>query len=97
MYENAGVTPGTVELKDRDKFQAILDDYQIRVVSAKHLSAIIYRGKCNSRNIIFVYLGKERDHYDVTVYMKGFIGGVYYCTEFEKSFNTSYYKRHTCS
>ena len=61
LYENTGLTPGAVDLKNLDKFQAILDDNQIRVVSVKHLNAISYHGKCNSRNIIFPYLDKERN------------------------------------
>ena len=61
LYENAGLTPGAADLKDLNKFQAILDDYQIRVVSARHLNAISYHGKCNSCNIIFLYLDKERN------------------------------------
>lgn len=58
---NAGLTPGAADLRDLDKFQAILDDYQIRVVTTRHLNAISYHGKRNSCNIIFLYLDKERN------------------------------------
>lgn len=61
LNENPGLTSGAVDLKNLDKFQATLDDNQIRVASVKHLNAISYHGKCNSRNIIFPYLDKERN------------------------------------
>ena len=96
LYEMAGLAPGPVRLEDLDKFQDVLPDYQIKVVSARHLNTIIYRGKSNSRKIIHLYLDKERDHYDVIVNMKAFVGGVYYCIECEKSFNTNDYEHHSC-
>ena len=41
LNENPGLTSGAVDLKNLDKFQATLDDNQIRVVSVKHLNAIV--------------------------------------------------------
>lgn len=96
LYEKAGLVPGPVKLEDLDKFQDFLADYQIKVVSARHLDTIIYRGKSNSRKVIHLYLDQERDHYDVIVNMQGFIGGVYYCIECEKSFNTNDFQHHSC-
>lgn len=49
LYEKAGLVPGPVKLEDLDKFQEVLTDCQIKVMSAGHLNTIIYRGKSNSR------------------------------------------------
>ena len=40
LYERAGLAPGLVRLEDLDKFQDVLPDYQIKVVSACYLNTI---------------------------------------------------------
>ena len=96
LIERAGLTPGPVGLEDLDCLQNILPDYQIKVVSARHLNTIIYRGKSNSRKVIHLYLDQERAHFDVIVNMKAFVGGVYYCIDCEKSFNNNDFEHHSC-
>ena len=95
LYERAGLAPGPVRLEDLDKFQDVLPDYQIKVVSACYLNTIS-TVENQTRKIIHLYLDKERDHYYVIVNMKAFVEGVYYCIECEKSFNTNDYELHSC-
>ena len=96
LFERAGLTPGPVGLEDLDCFQNILTDYQIKVVSARHLNTIIYCGKSNSCKVIHLYLDQERGHFDVIVNMKAFVGGVYYCIDCEKSFCSNDFEHHSC-
>ena len=48
--QEAGVQEGLCGIPDVDKFQTVIDNYQIIVLSAKHFNTIVYKGPRRGEN-----------------------------------------------
>ena len=59
LHQKAGVREGLCGLPEVAKFQAVVDDYQIVVLSAKHFNAIVYEGPQREKQI---YLYHHENH-----------------------------------
>jgi len=62
LHEKAGVPEGLCGLPEVTKFQQVIEDYQIIVLSAEHFNAIVFEGPKRERQI---YLYLCNNHYDV--------------------------------
>ena len=76
MYEKAGVPIGKCGPEEWGKFQHILPDHQIVIVSGQHGNAIIFQGPQRQKRLI-LYLNDE--HYDVITSMTAFMNKSYFC------------------
>ena len=79
----AGVDPKVkCGLKEIDKFQAHLKDYQICVVSKDHMNTFIYKGVKKDKEINLAYGG---GHFDTIVSMSGYFQVNMFCHDCKKS------------
>lgn len=69
LHFEANVPLKRCGIEEIKRFQAVLKDYQIHVVSKEHFNAIIYEGPVADKKI---YLYLHDDHYDVITTMSGF-------------------------
>ena len=83
LYEKAGVREGLCGLPEVAKFQAVVDDYHIVVLSAKHFNAIVYEGPQREKQI---YLYHNENHFDVITSVSAFLGRSYWCLECKKGY-----------
>ena len=72
LHQKAGVREGLCGLPEVAKFQAVVDDYQIVVLSAKHFNAIVYEGPQREKQISSV---------------SAFLGRSYWCLECKKGYD----------
>ncbi|XP_053397354.1 uncharacterized protein LOC128556395 [Mercenaria mercenaria] len=70
LHEETGVTSGRCGVAKIKKFQDILPDCQIHVISQEHFNSIIYTGPDTEKNI---YLYYHDQHYDVITSMAAFL------------------------
>ena len=84
LHKKADVVQGICGIEEIKKFQAVLPDYQIYVISKEHFNAIIYSGPESSNKI---YLYYHNDHYDVITSMPAFLSRNYFCTKCNKGYD----------
>ena len=79
----AGIDPKVkCGLKEIDKFQAHLKDYQICVVSKDHMNTFIYKGDNKDKEINLAYGG---GHFDTIISMSGYFQVNMFCHDCKKS------------
>ena len=93
LHQQAGVSLQPCGIEEAKKFQAVLADYQLVIVSAEHFDSIIFKGPTQEK-VIYLYL--HHGHYDLITSMSGFMGRNYYCLECEKGYNTEEGRHHRC-
>ena len=71
LHQKAGVPEGLCGLPEVEKFQKVIDNYQIIVLSAKHFNAIVYKGPRREKQI---YLYLSENHFDVITSVSSFLG-----------------------
>ena len=74
------------------KFQQVITEHQIIVLSAEHFNAIIYEGRKREK-LIYLYL--YQNHVDVITSVSAFLGRSYWCLECKKGYNKK--EEHHCS
>ena len=92
LHQKAGVPEGFCGLPEVDKFQKVIDNYQIIVLSAKHFNAIVYKGPMREKQI---YLYHSENHFDIITSVCSFLGRSYWCLECMKAYNAK--EKHRCS
>ncbi|XP_045168552.2 uncharacterized protein LOC123531553 [Mercenaria mercenaria] len=92
LHKDADVLPGKCGLEEIEKFQQVLTDYQIIVISKEHFNGIIYTGPDTEKKL---YLYYHDDHYDVITSMAALVSRNYYCTKCCKGYNTK--EDHKCN
>lgn len=92
LHERAGVPLQKCGLEEVKKFQSILPNYQIHVLSKDHFNGIIYEG---TEGGIPIFLYYHDEHFDVITKMTGFLNRSYFCQQCKKGYNTK--ERHVCN
>ncbi len=92
LHENAGVTVGKCGIGEIQKFQDVLPDYQLHVLSKNHFNAIIYSGPEAEKKI---YLYHHDEHYDIITSMAAFLARNYFCTKCNKGYD--HQEDHKCN
>ncbi|XP_052090772.1 zinc finger protein 160-like [Mytilus californianus] len=80
---------GIEEIK---RFQTVMTDYQIYIVSKEHFNGIIYHGPEAEKKI---YLYFHDGHYDVITSMPAFLSRSYYCDTCQKGYQHK--EEHRCN
>lgn len=78
-------------IEDIKKFQDVLPNYQIHVVSKDHINGIIYDG---IEGGIPIYLYYQDEHFDVITKMTGFLNRSYFCQQCKKGYDHK--EKHPC-
>ena len=92
LHQRAGVPLQTCGLEEVKKFQAVLPDYQIHVLSKDHFNGIIFEG---TEGGVPIYLYYHDKHFDVITKMTGFLNRSYFCLQCKKGYNNK--ETHTCN
>ena len=92
LHRKAGVPEGLCGLPEVAKFQQVITEHQIVVLSTEHFNAIIYEGPKREKQI---YLYLNQNHYDVITSVSAFLGRSYWCLECKKGYNKK--EEHRCS
>ena len=92
LHQKAGVPEGLCGISEVNKFQNVIDNYQIIVLSAKHFNAIVYKGPRREKQI---YLYHSENHFDFITSVSSFLGRSYWCLECMKAYNAK--EKHRCS
>ena len=86
LMRDANVTPGTVCGREEfQKFQHVLSDYDIIVISRDFMNCIIYRGNDESDKQIILY--HAENHFSVITKMTAFLNKSYVCQKCLVGFN----------
>ena len=94
LHREASVPLGLCDLEAVAKFQTVLSQYQLIVVSAKQLYSTIFWGDVVSDRKLYLLLNNK--HYHVIKDMKTITGTTYYCVKCENGFDHddfSYHRR----
>ena len=78
LHQKAGAPEGLRGLSEVPKFQAVIENYQIVVLSAEYSNAIIYEGPPQEKQI---YLCLHESYFDIITSASGFRipGKSYWC------------------
>ena len=94
LHSQAGVTIGPCGLKEIAQFQAILNDYQIIVISAEHGHSIVYKGPERQKQLMLLM---HDAHFDVITSLAGFFSKNYFCLSCERGYFHDNIKEHNCN
>ena len=92
LHEEAGVEFGVCGLDEIKRFQSILPEYQITVVSKEHFNAVVFAGPEADKQI---YVYQHDEHYDVITSMTAFLNRNYYCHKCQKGYDHK--ESHSCN
>ena len=92
LHQKAGVPEDLCGLPEVAKFQDVIDEYQIVVLSAEHFNAIVFEGLKRDKQI---YLYHHDNHFDIITSVSAFLGRGYWCLECKKGYNMK--EKHRCS
>lgn len=81
LHKKADIPVGECGIDEIKRFQAVLPNFQIHVLSKDHFNAIIYSGPEGG---VPIYLYQHNRHFDVITTMTGFLSRSYFCTECKK-------------
>lgn len=93
LHRLAGVSEGPCGLVELRKFQEVLPDYQIKVMSVDKPHMITFKGPENHKKIMLVHVD---DHYHGCNSFSGFLERTYFCHDCDKGFKTDDYIHHPC-
>lgn len=94
LHRLAGVPEGPCRLAEVAKFQAVLPDYQIKVMTEEPPYGLIYKGLTPSDKIIMLL--KSDRHYDGCNSFAAFLSRSYYCHECDTGFDHDDFANHPC-
>ena len=92
LHELADVPVQDCGIEEVKQFQIAMPDYQIFVVSAEHLNAIVYSGPEKEKQIFLFY---HDSHFDIITSMPAFLNRSYFCRSCLKGYNTK--EEHACN
>ena len=94
LHEEAGVPVGVCGLEEIQKFQHVLPNFQIKVISFPSNNSIIFEGKESEKQIILYF---NEGHFDLINPKKlpAFFGKRFHCNKCNKYYNDA--KRHPCN
>ena len=94
LHEEAGVPVGVCGLEEIQKFQHVLPNFQIKVISFPSNNSIIFEGKESEKQIILYF---NEGHFDLinTKKLPAFFGKRFHCNKCNKYYNDA--KRHPCN
>lgn len=92
LHHEAGVPFQKCGIEEVKRFQLVMKNYQIHVVSKEHFNAIIYAGPEGG---IPIYIYYHDGHYDVISKITGFLNKSYFCQECKKGYDNT--ERHSCN
>ena len=92
LHRKAAIPEGLCGLPEVAKFQQVIEDYQIVILSAEHFNAIIYEGPKREKQI---YLYFHQSHYDIITSVSAFLGRNYWCLECKKGYDKK--EEHPCN
>ena len=92
LHKKAGIPLEDCGIEEIKKFQSVLLDYQIHVISKEHFNAIVYRGPEGG---IPIYLYHHDNHYDIITKMTGFLNRNFFCDKCKKGYDHKH--RHACN
>ena len=93
LLVTAGVPEGPCGLPELQKFQEVLQDYQIKVVRVGRPHMIIFAGPSKPRKLLLLL---EDGHYDGCTSYASWFNRSQYCHECDTGFNTNNYAEHPC-
>ena len=94
LHRLAGVPEGPCGIEELSKFQAVLPDYQIKVVTVDPPYGIIFKGPVACDKMIL--LVKTDGHYDGCKSFAGFLSRSYFCHDCDKGYDHDSYADHPC-
>lgn len=92
LHIKVGVPLQKCGLEDVKKFQAVLLNYQIYVLSKDHFNGIVFGG---IEGGLPIYLHYHDEHFDVITKITGFLNRSYFCETTKKGYNTK--EHHSCN
>ena len=94
LHRQADVPEGPCGLEEIAKFQSVLPDYQIKVITADPPYGIIFKGPvaCDKK----ILLVKTDGHYDGCKSFQGFLSRSYYCHDCDTGYNNENAADHPC-
>ena len=92
LHKKAGVPLQKCGIEEIKKFQAVLPQYQILVLSKEHFNGIIYDG---GEVGVPIYQYYHDQHFDVITKMAGFLNRSYFCQKCRKGYNNK--ETHACN
>ena len=92
LHETAKVTKTECGIEEIKKIQAVLDGYQLHIISKEHFNGIIYSGPEAEKKL---YLYYHDNHYDVITSMAAFLTKNYFCTKCQKGYD--HQEQHKCN
>ena len=95
LHRLAGVPEGPCGIEELTKFQAVLPDYQIKVMTVDPPYGIIFKGPVVSNKMIL--LVKTDGHYDGCKSFEGFLSRSYYCHDCDRGYDHENAEEHPCN
>ena len=95
LHQLAGVPEGPCGLEEVAKFQSVLPDYQIKVMTVDPPYGVIYKGPQSLDQLVL--LVKSDHHYNGCNSYAGFLSRSYYCHDCDKGYNKENFKSHPCN
>ncbi|WAR29495.1 ZN358-like protein [Mya arenaria] len=92
LHKKAGVPLQRCGIEEVKKFQAVLPNYQIHVLSKEHFNGIIYDG---IEGGVPINLYHHDEHFDVITKMTGFLNRIYFCLRCKKGYDHK--EKHSCN
>lgn len=94
LHRQAGVPEGLCGLEEVAKFQSVLPDYKIKVMTVDPLYGILFKGpQPSDKHILLV---KSDRHYDGCNSFAGFLSRSRYCHDCDKGYDHDSYTEHPC-
>ena len=80
-------------LEDVKKFQEVIPEYQIVVVSAEHFNRIVFKGP-SAEKVIYLYF--HDGHFEIITSMAAFLNRSYFCPTCLKGYDVEDPRHHRC-
>ena len=93
LHVQAGVPLGPCGIPELLKFQEVLPEYQIKVLSVDSPHCIIFQGPPAPCHVLLI---KVDDHYHGCTSFGGFLSKSYYCHDCNRGYNTEDIEHHPC-
>ena len=92
LHKKAEVPLQQCGIEEVKKFQIVLPQYQIHVLSKEHFNGIIYEGPVGG---VPIYLYYHDRHFDVITKITGFLNRSYFCETCKKGYSNK--EKHLCN
>ena len=93
LHLQAGVPEGPCGPSELQKFQDVLSDYQIKVLSIDKPHMITFAGPLKDKKILLIKVG---EHYHGCTSYSAFLDRSYFCHKCDRAYNTEDHSHHSC-